>query len=283
MIEKVKDTSMAFKPGAERLSVAFPELQWDLKRAGYSIDATQYLAITLFITFCSLMLVGGLFSLLIFVLEYPIDIYISLGIVCIVTFFSFFYVLFLPKVEMRRREKEIDMDLDYMLKDMEIQLTAGMPLFNSIENIAEGNYGACSAVCQDIVKEVESGNSIKDVLNEYGIISASAYLRRTLWQISNAIQTGSNVKNALEAISVELQREKENRIERYGKELSLWGLIYMLMVIVAPSMGITLLLIMSSFLGGSYITENTFWLILGMLMLGQIFFLYLIRGKRPNI
>ena len=91
------------------------------------------------------------------------------------------------------------------------------------------------------------------------------------------------MKNALEAISVELQREKENRIERYGKELSLWGLIYMLMVIVAPSMGITLLLIMSSFLGGSYITENTFWLILGMLMLGQIFFLYLIRGKRPNI
>ncbi len=282
-IDRIKDSSMAFKPGAEQLSVAFPEMQWELKRAGYGMDAIQYIAVTLLITFSSSISILGFVLALIFVFNVPLDPYIGAGMVVMVTVFSFFYVLFLPKLEVKKRGKKIDENLDYMLKDMEIQLTAGLPLFNCIENIAEGNYGACSEVCKDIVKDVESGKSIKSVLNDYGIISASAYLRRTLWQISNAIQTGSNVKNALEAMSVELQREKESRIESYGKELSLWGLLYMLMVIVAPSMGITLLLIMSSFLGGSYITDTTFWLILAMLSLGQIFFLYLIRSKRPNI
>ncbi|OYT53164.1 MAG: hypothetical protein B6U72_06655 [Candidatus Altiarchaeales archaeon ex4484_2] len=281
--DKIKDSSMAFKSGAERLSVAFPELHWELKRAGFDMDAIQYIAVTLLVTFSTSIFILGFVLALIFVFKVPLDPYIGAGMVVMVTVFSFFYVLLLPKLEVKRREKRIDGDLDYMLKDMEIQLTAGLPLFNSIESIAEGNYGACSEICGDIVRDVESGNSIKNVLNDYGITSASAYLRRTLWQISNAIQTGSNIKTALEAITVELQREKEDKIESYGKELSLWGLIYMLIVIVAPSMGITLLLIMSSFLGGSYITDTTFWLILAMLVVGQIFFLYLIRSKRPNI
>ncbi len=280
---KIRESAVAFKTGAEKLSVAFPGLHWELRRAGFEMDAVQYLAITLLVTFGITVFLSIFLFLMIFGLGAPIDAYFSTGIIFVVTIFSFFYILMLPKIEVTKKEKEIEKDLDYMLKDMQIQLTAGIPLFGSIENIAEGNYGACSEVCQNIVTEVESGKAMKDVLNEYGITSPSHYLRRTFWQISNAIQTGSNIKNALEAISVELQREKENRIEVYGKELSLWGLIYMMMVIVAPSMGITLILIMSSFLGGAFITDNIFWLILAVLTVIQIMFIYLVRSKRPEI
>lgn len=281
--QRIKDSAMAFKYSAERLSVAFPELQWDLRRAGYDIDAIQYIAVTLLMTFIAFITVILLILSLIIIAKAPFDLYLAVGIPIIVSIFTFFYVLSLPKLETARMGRLIDKDLEYMLKDMQIQLTAGIPLFNTIGNIAEGDYGACSTICSKIVGDIESGKSINDVLNEYGIISPSVYLRRVLWQISNAIQTGSDVKQALAAISVEIQREKENKIESYGKELSLWGLIYMMLIIVAPSMGITLLLILSSFLGGGMINEDTFWFVLVLLAIIQIIFIYLVRSKRPEI
>jgi len=281
--QRIKDSAMAFKDSAERLSVAFPELQWDLKRAGYDIDAIQYIAVTLLMTFIAFITVMLFILSLMIIVKVSFDLYLAAGIPIIVSLFTFFYVLSLPKLETARRGRLIDRDLEYMLKDMQIQLTAGIPLFNTISNIAEGDYGACSTICSKIVGDIESGKSINDVLNEYGIISPSEHLRRVLWQISNAIQTGSDVKHVLAAISVEIQREKENKIESYGKELSLWGLIYMMFIIVAPSMGITLLLILSSFLGGGMINEDTFWLVLILLAIIQIIFIYVVRSKRPEI
>lgn len=280
--EQLKNSSMAFKGQAERLAVVFPELQWDLRRAGFEMDAVQYLSIGILITLISTGIMGGLVGFLIMT-GMEINYYLGSAVVFIFACFTFFYVLFLPKTQVSKKGREIDKDLAYMLKDMQIQLTAGVPLFNSLDNIASGGYGLCSDICAEIVREVESGESMQDVLNDYGIITPSAYMRRTLWQVSNAIQTGSNVKDALSAISMELQRDKENQIESYGKELSLWGLIYLMLVIVAPSMGITLLLIMSTFMGGGAIESTTFWAVLGVLFVVQVFFIYFIKNKRPNI
>ena len=99
----------------------------------------------------------------------------------------------------------------------------------------------------------------------------------------NALKTGSNVGISLKMISTELKEEKENRITAYSQELSLWSLVYMLAVIVLPSMGVTLILILSSFLGGAMITEMIFWIILVGIIFVQIIFLSIIRSKRPDV
>jgi len=170
-----------------------------------------------------------------------------------------------------------------MLRDMQIQLTGGTPLFDSLGNIAKGGYGECSVICNNIVKEVQSGRSITRVLDEFGMLSPSEYLRRALWQIVNAVKTGSNVIVALKAISNDIRVEKENRIKMYGQELNLWGLIYMMVVVIMPSMGVTLLVILSSFIGGKMINENLFWVILFAVVVFQFLFITIIRGKRPTI
>ena len=72
-------------------------------------------------------------------------------------------------------------------------------------------------------------------------------------------------------------------IKMYGQELNLWGLIYMMAVIVAPSMGVTLLVILSSFIGGTQINEQLFWIILAGLILFQIVLISIIRNKRPDV
>jgi len=166
---------------------------------------------------------------------------------------------------------------------MEIQLTAGIPLFDIFVNVGSGGYGECSVVCNDIVQEVRGGKSIVNVLDEFGMLSASEYMRRVFWQMVNALRTGSNVGIAIKMISNEIREEKENRITSYSQELSLWSLIYMIAVIVLPSMGVTLVLILSSFLGGATITETIFWVILIFIIFVQLIFISIIRSKRPDI
>ncbi|MBN2015026.1 MAG: type II secretion system F family protein [Candidatus Altiarchaeota archaeon] len=281
--EKLQDSSKVLSSPAKKLLLIFPDLEWNLKRSGYTMGAVQYLAIVLFVTITAFL--GTLFlTTTPFLLTHTeLNPYMAAGLPIFVALFAFFYFIYMPKMTVLRESRLIDKDLEYMLKDMQIQMTAGVPLFNTIANIAAGGYGECSKLMNEIVQQVESGSSMRDVLNNYGMLSPSEYMRRALWQIANAMQTGSDIKIALIALSNDIRQEKENKIKVYGQELTLWGLIYMMMVIVAPSMGVTLLVVLSSFVGSRMINMDIFWGVLFGVVAFQIMFISLIRSKRPNV
>ncbi|RLC40841.1 MAG: hypothetical protein DRH44_08095 [Candidatus Coatesbacteria bacterium] len=282
-LEKLQDSARVLSSPAERLLLMFPDLEWDLKRAGYKMGAVEYMCVVLFITIAAFVITTVIMAIPMFIAQTEGNPYITAGIPIIVTLFAFFYFLFMPRLTVMKEGRLIDKDLEYMLKDMQIQLTAGVPLFNILANIAAGGYGACSKWIGDIVREVESGGSMRDVLNNYGMLSPSEHMRRALWQIANAMQTGSDIKTALVALSNDIRQEKENKIKMYGQELSLWGLIYMIAVIVIPSMGVTLLVVLSSFVGGAMINMDLFWGVLGGVIVFQLIFISIIRIKRPDI
>lgn len=268
---------------ARHLEPLFPHMEWDLKRSGYSIDTTQYLSVTLYMSV-------GILALTLIATVLPVAItqglsasYNMILFSSLVTLFTFIYMIFNPKAKIKMRATLIDRDLEYMLKDMQIQLSSGIPLFDTLVNIARGEYGECSQICKDIIAEVEQGKSMTDVLDLVGLVSPSEYLRKTLWQIVNALKSGSDVATALTAISQDIRLEKENKIKAYGKELNLYGLVYMMLAIIIPSMGVTLLVILSSFLGADTINEKLFWMIFAGLMLFHTMFLLFVRNKRPKI
>lgn len=281
--EKLQESAKILNSSAKRLLLVFPELQWNLKRAGYKMSAIQYLAVMLFITLTTLTTTISFITIPLILSNTKISPYIAAGIPLFATLFMFLYMILTPRLTVTREGRLIDKDLEYMLKDMQIQLTAGVPLFNILANIADGKYGACSNLVREMVREVESGTSMRDVLNNYGMLSPSEYMRRTLWQIANAMQTGSDIKLALSALSNDIRQEKENKIKIYGQELSLWGLIYMMVVIVLPSMGITLLLILSSLIMDVTIDMRVLWGVLFAVIVFQFMFISAIRSKRPNI
>lgn len=280
--ERLEASSTPLKPAAQRISLLFPSLGWDLKKAGYETDAISYLSIAIFLTAGMFILALLITTTSLILTERVSDTAIGVLLSGIIGLLTFTYFMLVPKMRIIKRGKEIDRHLEYMLRDMQIQLTGGTPLFDTLGNIAKGGYGECSNICSDMVKEVRSGRAIARVLDEFGMLSPSDYLRKSLWQIVNAVKTGSNVTLALKAISNDIRVEKENAIKMYGQELNLWGLIYMMVVIIMPSMGVTLLVILSSFMG-SVINENLFWVILFGLTLFQIVFISIIRGKRPTV
>ena len=276
-------SSEPLKPAADQLSLMFPQLEWDLKKAGYTADVGQFLSIVIFSTLAIFFISMSLTSTSLVIAQGIVGSYGALGISLIAAGLTFSYLMFVPRFKILSRGKLIDKHLEYMLKDMQIQLTAGIPIFDAMANVAKGGYGECSVIMNEIVQEVQSGESMTDALDNYGMLSPSEYLRRVFWQIVNAVKTGSDVTIALKAISVDLRLEKENKIKMYGQELNLWGLIYMMAVVVAPSMGVTLLVILSSFIGGTQINERLFWMILAGLILFQIVLISIIRNKRPDV
>lgn len=281
--EQVLKSAEPLKPAAAQLSLMFPQLEWDLKRAGYSVDVGQFLSIVIFSTLAIFFISMSLTSTSLIIAQGIVGSYGAFGISLVAAGLTFSYLMFVPRFKILSRGKLVDKHLEYMLKDLQIQLTAGIPIFDAMANVAKGGYGECSVIMNEIIQEVQSGESMTTVLDEYGMLSPSEYLRRVFWQIVNAVKTGSDVTLALKAISIDLRLEKENKIKIYGQELNLWGLIYMMAVVVAPSMGVTLLVILSSFIGGTQINERLFWIILFALVLFQIALLSIIRSKRPDI
>ena len=272
-----------FMEFTRHLEGIFPQLEWDLKRSGYTINAQQYLAVSIYISI--VVFVGGFIIIVApFLFTTPLEEnYIGIGVSVFFSIAALGFLLINPKLKITSRGNKIDKNLEYVLKDMHIQLTSGVPLFDTFVNIARGDYGEVSSISENIIREVESGRSMGDVLDDVGMWSPSEHYRQSLWQIVNALRSGSDVSNALDAISKTIRMEKQNQIRAYAQELNLWGLIYMMAAVVVPSMGVTLLVILSSFMGGQYINERLFWIILAGLIVFQVVFISFIRSKRPSI
>jgi len=267
---------------ARHLEPLFPHMEWNLKRSGYTIETAQYLAIALYLTVAVFMVAGVAVVPAIIQQGVPNSLnYIMFTLIA--TILTFVYVIILPAAKMSRRGVLIDNDLEYMLKDMQIQLSAGVPLFDTLVNVAKGEYGECSHICESIIQEVEQGKAITDVLDDVGMWSPSEYFRKTLWQMVNALKSGSDIAEALDIIAADIRMEKENKIKTYGKELNLYGLIYLMAAVIVPSMGVTLLAILSSFLGKGVITDKVFYLIMLGIAVFQMVFILFVRSKRPNI
>jgi len=276
--------SKPFRESAKRLEAFSPNLGWDLKKAGYlDVDAPLYISIVMYASLSTFIVSFLILPLPIILKEGFNSSYLFLLLSLGVTALMVSYLLILPGVDIRRRSRLIDNTLEYMLKDIQIQLRSGVPLFDTIVNVSRGQYGECSKIADGIAKEVESGRSIAEVLDDVGMWSPSEYLRKVLWQIVNAVRSGSDIVKALEAISRDIRLDKEARIKMYSRELNLWSLIYMMFVIIAPSMGVTLIVVLSSFVGGTYINESLFWAILILVGLVQIVFITFLKEKRPNI
>ncbi|ODS42899.1 MAG: hypothetical protein MSIBF_06445 [Candidatus Altiarchaeales archaeon IMC4] len=279
--EKLLDASRHFKKIAEQVGMMFPYIEWDLKRAGIKVEPLDYLMISVYLVIITLVIS-------VFIVGAPLIIaggsasYIGILMPFILAAFIGLYCIILPKTKIERRARQIDNNLEYMLKDMRIQLASGVPLFNTMVNVSVGGYGECSVIADRIVKDVQSGKSITDVLDDAGMASPSEYLRRALWQIVNAIRSGTDITVALEAISKDIRVMKEEKIKLYSHELNLWSLIYLMFAIILPSLGVTLLLILSSFVGAA-IGETILWGVLVVLIFFQFIFVSFIRSKRPQI
>ena len=114
------------------------------------------------------------------------------------------------------------------------------------------------------------------------LYSPSEKLKKILFQINNALKLGIDVTKPLESVIQEIEDEQEIEVKKYSKKLNSLVIFYMLLAIVLPSIGMVILIVISSFINLS-ITMGTMSIILSFIAFIQIIFISMFGSIRPNV
>ncbi|MFH1721447.1 MAG: type II secretion system F family protein, partial [Candidatus Altiarchaeota archaeon] len=269
------------------LSKFFPALDNNLKNAEitrkYGFHAREYLVV-IFLLAVSI----AIFSAILVSIPYTYlgrNIYqISILAGVVMGFVAFFYLLSYPKMIVARRISNINRNLLFAIQTMQVQIQGGLPVFNAMVMVADGEFGAISGEFKKVSEKVKSGESIIGCLEEMAQRNPSRYFSRVCWQISNSIKSGSSLAEDLGVVVDFLSAEQIIEIKKYGGQLNPLAMLYMMIAVIVPSLGVTVLIVISSLpLSDLQITETLFWILLFITLILQIVFMALIKSRRPDI
>jgi flagellar protein FlaJ len=251
-----------------------PDLGRKLLQAGIAQDAESYVKRTFF---NAVVLSLALGFIAFFISMKPIVILFCLFLI------PFLYSYFIKYVDVKidKIKKAIDQEIIYAGRFLIIEIESGVPIYNAMQHI-EKNYDVVGKYFGDIVNKVYLGTSIEDAINDTMINTPSNNLRKILWQLLNSMKTGSDVGPSLNSVITQIMREQQISVQEYGKKLNPMAMFYMMVAIIIPSLGVTMLVVLATFVGLN-ITMTVFLMIAGVLGFTQFMFLSIIRSTRPPI
>ena len=201
--------------------------------------------------------------------------------IIIIFFIILIFFIFYPKIIISQLKERIDRELFYALRDMTVQVSAGIPLYNAIKNIAKSDYGVVSDEFNMVVSDIEAGISLDDALKRMMDRTYSDYLRRVLWQIIVVIKSGSPVVNVLENISQSLKNSQNRKLSSYLYEMNLWVIIYLIVSVTIPALVFVLSSVFTTFVGVNPFSFVLFFLILSSIF--QLLIIWYVKIRRPNV
>ena len=281
-IEKLKRRSRVIASHIKYKSKS--KLEADLKNSGIDISREEYISICIN-TFVFIFLV-------LFILSSTVLIFLQLKYFYLLAFvfafvfagFVFFSQIAYPSIYVMRRERNIEKNLISALQDILVQLSSGVPLFSVLVNISSADYGELSVEFKKAVRLISAGSPEQEVLENLSKKNPSAFFKRTLWQISNGMNAGSDMSIVIEDSIKSLVEEQMIQIQNYGNKLNPLVVFYMLIAVIIPALSITFLTIISSMVNLS--STMTVVLFIGLaifVILMQIMFLGLIKSRRPSL
>jgi len=255
-----------------------------LKNSGVKVTREEYMGICEKNFFIALGILFVVSTTLLAVLSVRFFYLYGFLLALVFSGFVFFSQMSYPKVYVLRKQRELDKNLLPAMQDMLIQMNSGIPLFNILVNISYSEYGALSEEFKEAVKEISAGEPQEDVLKDMAEKSASVFVRRTLWQLSNGLRAGSDMAIVIKDSLKSLNEEQIIQIQNYGNKLNPLIVFYMLISVIIPALSITFLTILSSMVNLPGIM--TILLFLGLfvfVVLIQIMFLGVIKSRRPSL
>ncbi len=262
----------------EIVSKSMPSLKLNLYQADIPLTPREYVALALFS--------AGFYFVLLSVLTFSVGIIAGshsllfpVFVGALFSFVVYIYLINYPKLMTARKTRELEKELITALQHILIEVKSGVPLFNALISVSEG-YGKISLEFKRIVKEVNTGVEESEALDEASRRNPSIHFRRALWQIVNTLRSGSDITKALESIVNELIRDHVRAIRNYGQELNPYVMVYMLVAVILPTLGITFLVIISSF-SGITVPKIIFPAIIVAIAMFQFFYMGIIKTKRP--
>ncbi len=195
--------------------------------------------------------------------------------------FMTLFIIQSPKSAIRKRQREIDKEVLFAGRYLLVKMESGTPLINTLEG-ASKSYGVSAKYFGEIVHEINTGVPLEIALENARTYNASEKFKRVLWQMVTALKTGSEVTGILRITLKSIAAEQSIEIKSYGKKLNSLMLFYMIVGCVAPSLGLTMLVIISGFLNLEF-TNTIFYTILFFLSVVQVAFIVMVKSARPMV
>lgn len=261
----------------KRIARSIPGLSIKLQQAKLDDTPEEYVKKTvltsLFLATALSLILFGLFGRM---LENPLILILFFPIIALM---AFFYFIKYADVKAERVRKEISSEIVFAGRYLIIELESGVPIYDAFNNLA-GAFPIVGKYFAEVIAKVDLGTTFEDALNETISVTPSPQLRKMLWQILNSLKTGAEVSDSLNIVFDQMIREQQILVKEYGRKLNPLAMFYMIMAIIVPSLGVTMLLVLASFLG---ISLELIVLIILAAFVGfiQYMFLAVIRSQRP--
>ena len=195
------------------------------------------------------------------------------------SYILFRFFLKTPEIKVIRSRKNVDAEITSAIRFLVLDLKANASIFDALQNLAK-NFEEIGIYMNDAVTKTKLGSSLEDSLNEAVELVPSENFRVLLWQLINYLQTGADITKSLETIVDEIVEKQRIDFKKYGKKLNVLSLFYMIVAIILPTIGFTIITAALIFIG----FEINIGLILGfwvLFSLMQLMFLVMSGGNRP--
>ena len=283
-IKVLKKGSSIFLGIGRSLEKNFPFLKLHLKQAEVDFSVKEYLSMCFLSGLIFFVFFGFFFILILFLAGVKNPFSFGLITSIIITLFVFLQQLTYPKIYSNKRIRDIEKNLLAALQNMLIQLNSGVPIFDILVNLSKGNYGEISREFLKAVKKINAGKPQIETLEEMATLNPSLFFRRAIWHLVNGMKAGADMSSVIKEMVNLLAEEQILQIQRYGSQLNPLAMFYMLVVVIAPSLGMTFLIIISSFISLSeFATKLVFYGLFAIVVFFQIMFIGMIKSKRPNL
>ncbi len=260
----------------------FPSIKTNLRMAHYPKTPEQFVKRSLKLSLYA-SLAFTIMAFFLFAKKMPflsLVVLLPLVFAISIVFFTFF-LMQSPKSAIRKRQREIDKEILFAGRYLLVKIESGTPLINTLED-ASKSYGVSSKYFGEIMHDINTGVPLETALDNARTYTPSEKFKRVLWQIVTALKTGSEVTGVLRSTLKTIAADQYIEIKSYGKKLNSLMLFYMVVGCVAPSLGLTMLVILSGFLNLEF-TNTVFYTILFFLSLVQVAFIIMVRAARPMV
>ena len=192
-------------------------------------------------TFSILTLIVALISYFIS-LELGLAIFISILLISL----SIFYY---PKIKKQNDYASFSKELPYALRQLATELRAGRSLFDSLDSVANSDYGILSLEFSRVLEEIKYGESTENAFLNLEKRVDSKALSRVIYEILTSLRIGANLSNSLSIIADDVNFDIRMKLKEYSEKLNAFVMIYTFLAILAPVILLTMLLAASVVIG----------------------------------
>jgi pilus assembly protein TadC len=261
----------------KKLASKVPELRLKLQQAGMPNTEVEFVKKTFF---SALYLTTGiLVTIALLLLKADVGVIFLIFVFPMLFLMMFLYFIKFPDVKIMKIQREIDREIVYAGRFLVIELESGIPIYDAFNHVAN-NYPIIGKYFRNIVEDIDLGTTVDDALNKAVERTPSKNFRRVLWQIINSMTTGADVATSLNSVIEQIVREQKIELNEYGRKLNPLAMFYMIVAVILPSIGITMFVILVSFLSIK-LTLSTLLIIACFMGFVQFMFYTVVKSSRP--